>query len=369
MDFSKLTAYLDTLEPDYRIPAFDCTVHLHGEEIYRHSHRWQPGSLFWIYSLTKLFLVTAVWQLIEQDRLSLDDEVGKYLPEWAEMTVQTESGVVPCRTPITVGHLLSMRGGLDYDVETPFYFDFLAANPNADTQAVLRHLSKKTLNFEPGTRYRYSMCHDLLGAVLEVVTGMTLGAYLTQYVALPLGCRDVTFHPDSDQRARLQPKYRHYPDSDQIIREDACEFYFSPCYDSGGAGIVSSTDDVALLLDALACGGKTKSGAQLLSPETIDRLRTPQLTGAALEDFHRTSRGSRVAGYNYGYGVRVQTGGGNSRSSVGEFGWNGRCGSYALIDPATGETVMFSEHVCRYTPNYDVIHPTIRDLVFELLSR
>lgn len=158
------------------------------------------------------------------------------------------------------------------------------------------------LSFEPGIRFRYSLCHDVLGALIEVWSGKKFGEYMERHVLDPLDMKDTFFGVPKDvkRRLRLAKKYRYDGKEIPILSEDICIYNFTDEYESGGAGLVSCPADYAIFLDALANGGVAKNGARILSPSTVELMRTNQLNGQQAKDFEHLRKG-----YGYGLGVRT----------------------------------------------------------------
>lgn len=375
MQFSKLENLIDTM-PQRGIPGCDLAVTVDGAPVFRRSSGYSdeqktkpvsPNDLYWIFSASKLITCTAAIQLMEQGKLSLDDPVSRYLPAFGELTVQNRDLTTsPCNTPMTILHLFTMTGGMNYDMRNPLLLEAIA-KPGAGTLEIVSAMAKIPLRFEPGTHYRYSFCHDVLGAVVEVVSGMRLSDYLRTHIFEPLGMIETGFHPTQEQMSRICASYRFdcgsgiaYP----IPSEN--EDRFTPRYDSGGGGLFSSVNDYIKFVSALACGGVAKNGARLLRADSVAMMEVNRLCPEALHDFVTT----RLYGYGWGLCGRVHMNPAYSlsRSPVGEFGWDGAAGAYALVDRKNRLALYFAMHVrgCNYA--YHVLHPLIRDLVYEALE-
>lgn len=371
-DFSELTRLLDSLGGRFGVPAFDCALAVDGEVVYRHaSPGTDPDSLYWLYSATKLVTCAGAMLLMEQRRLSLDDPVSRYLPEYAGLRVRREDGtVLPAETPLTVRHLMTMTGGLDYDLTRPALRRALA-RPEAErtTRAVVAALAEEPLNFAPGTRFRYSFCHDVLGAVMEIASGMRLSEFLCGSILRPLGIKDAVFHPTAEQRARLAPQYMGGAEGETPVPMDGGnEFRFGSMYDAGGAGLMCSVADYITFLSALCRGGLGTNGRRILSPESVAAMASPCLDGRPLEDFRLRNPAMRP--YNYGLGVRVLTDSAGVPWPAGEFGWDGAAGAYVLADPARHIALFYAQHV--YGSRlfiYEKMHPLIRDAAGRCLRR
>ena len=372
--FEPLTAFIDSEEKNFKIPACDILIHQEGKEIYRHSAGFSDAAktkpvserdIYWIYSASKISTCTAAMRLIEEGVLGLDDPVAKYLPGYAKLTVAKEDGsVVPAQKTMTVRHLMSMSGGLDYD------------NMRGSVKAVLEEKKEKAgtveianafadgpLLYEPGTGFRYSLCHDVLGAVIEVASGMRFSEYLNKVIFGPLGMKDTVFHPAEEQKSRISALYR----ADGITWEpqylgNERERTLPDAYESGGGGLVSTVNDYILLADTLANGGTAANGYRLLKPETIELYRTPQLDekqrGIFLKDFEQ------MWGYTYALGVRVFLEDNGSAAQKGHFGWDGAAGFYVLMDPVNKLTFVYAQNVLGSSVTFHLIHEQLRDLVY-----
>ena len=392
MDFSKLTEYIDSLKDVYGIPAADCLITKDHETVYRHMTGYSDyentkpltdQTIFRLFSATKLVTVTAVMQQIERGNIKLYDEVRQYLPEYNTMRVSDDFKFeFPLRWPkssdkchyahnaIRIIDLLSMTAGLSYDTDSPEEREIRERSGNqASTREVVAAIAKMPLVYEPGTRYSYGLCHDVLAAVVEVVTGQKYSDYLKENIFEPLGIKELYFHWDKDPelQKRVCALYRGYFGSDEIGPDDGemtDGFKITANYESGGAGLAGTVSDYSLLVDALCNGGVGANGNRILKEETVRMLSVPYTTGQMSRDFAVTGK----AGYEYGLGVRVLVDGSVSRSPVGEFGWDGAAGAYMLVDPVNHISIFYAQHVAGFFKAYSEIHPTIRDLAYECMG-
>jgi CubicO group peptidase (beta-lactamase class C family) len=149
-----------------------------------------------------------------------------------------------------------------------------------------------------------------------------------------------------------------------FVPADPGRFVFSPDFESGGGGGISSVADYSLLADALANGGEGAGGKRILKPETIDLMRQDRLDKTRFLDFRRMAK----YGYSYGLGVRTLVYQAASQSPVGEFGWDGAAGAYFLADPANKVSIFYLQHVLGYGDQFTVIHPMLRDMVYRGLQ-
>lgn len=378
MNTEKLDRYLDRL-PEFGVPACDFTIAKDGKTVYRRlvgyaDHaKTRPLSetdLFRVYSVSKITTCICAMQLVEQGKLNLDDPVSKYLPKFADLTVKQADGTVsPARNVLTVRHLFTMTGGFDYNLSTEA-IRRVRQDPSATTLTALDALTEMPLHFEPGTRYAYSLCHDILAGVVEVISGMRFSEYVAKYIAAPLGMTDTGFRPSEEQRARLVDAYRFVPGLMKATPVDGEQEYnrYVLCdgYDSGGAGLFTSVNDQMKLLNALANGGTAPDGTRILKPETITLLGKNGLPDSARPDFQP----NRLYGYSWGLCGRAHVNKtvSRARSAEGEFGWDGAAGAFALADPTNRVAMYFGIEVLNCAYSYYKLFPDLRDLGYEILG-
>ena len=390
MDFHLLTQYLDSLNEEYGIPALDVIVTKDHETVYRHMcgfsdmDKTRPVSgrdMYLMYSCTKLVTMTAMMQLIEQGKAGLYDPVSKFLPEWEYMTVidgdwkargrELKTSIREsshyARNRVRIIDLMSMTAGLNYDLGSEAVQELVSRKPDASTREVVAAIAKMPLLFEPGTRFNYSLGHDVIAAVIEEISGERFSDYLARHIFEPLGIEDLTCHMTKEQERRLSALYRFDPETKSIVPmgKESLSFAVTPNYESGGAALAGTCEAYAGVVEALACGGVGRSGARILKEESVMRFTHPVLTGEMLGDF----RVGRFLEYSYGLGVRVKSDMILGLSPIGEFGWDGAAGGYAVVDPFGRVGIFFVEHVLGFFEGYGVVHPRVRDLVYRGLSR
>lgn len=388
MDFSKLTKYLDNLEKDYGVPGYDLIVRKDHETVYRRTggfsdyEKTRPvgeDDLYFMYSATKVITMTAAMQLAEKGLIRLDDPVAKYLPEFAEMEVADHFVLNqwppqiptladphhPAKMPITLRMLMSMQAGLNYNITgEPIMAMKKATGNQATTRQMMAAIAEMPLLFEPGTHYSYSLGHDVIAGVIEVVTGQTFGEYLKEHIFDPLGIRDAYFHLDDALRARLTAQYAADMETGEIRpTEQTCAYCLSDRYESGGAGLICTADAYATVMDALACGGTGKTGVRILSPESLAKMAENQLTPEILPDYQVPWRME----YGYGLGVRTLIHPEDSPTPKGEFGWDSAGGAYSLVDPVNHISILYSQEILGMIRSYSEIHPALRNLIYEAM--
>ena len=355
MNFENVKNYVDRMVDEYKVPGVDCIVFKEHEQVFRYyagksdleSGKNLDGSeLYFIFSMTKMITCVSALQLLEKGKYLLLDPVSKYLPEFANMKVRTgDGGTAPAKREMRIRDLFTMSAGLDYELFDEAISSAIAAGKTS-TLELVKAMSDKTLCFEPGTRYQYSLCHDVLGALIEVWSGKKLGDYMQENVFAPLGMNDTFFSlpKDEERLARMAVLYDH---DNQNGREPrrlplSCPYILTDEYQSGGAGLVSCTEDYAVFADALACGGVGKNGNRILSEASVELLHTNHLKGKPLEDYQWER-----PGYGYGLGVRTHTDASESGSlsPVGEFGWDGAAGSFSMVDPKNKLSLVYFQHI------------------------
>ena len=169
--------------------------------------------------------------------------------------------------------------------------------------------------------------------------------------------------PES-QQGRLSAQYAKDWNTGEIKPSLDMSYRITEHYESGGAGLAATVDDYSKVLEALANGGVGANGSRILKSQSIDTMRRNWLTEQELADFSKTGK----VGYGYGLGVRTLIDGTRSRSPVGEFGWDGAAGAYALIDPENRISIFYAHEILGMLEAYSEIHPTIRDLTYEALG-
>lgn len=375
MNFSRLDDFMDGMvKRGY--PFCELAIAKDGEVVYRTSvgdsnakeaRALGKRDLYWMFSCSKVITCIAGLRLLEEGKISLDDPVSKYLPEFAELSVKQPDGTIaPAKNTMTVLHLFTMTSGLTYDVTTPA-IKRAFNDPCATTRSIVNAMAKDPLAFEPGTHYCYSLSHDVLGAVIEVASGMSLSDYMTRYIFAPLGLENIGFHITEELAPRLLDMYVGNSGTHQST-QIPCEnsYIFSPQYDSGGAGLYSNVDDFMAILAVIANGGTTPDGYSILRPETIALAEKNLLDDVALVDFCK----GRLYGYGWGLCGRVHH---NpdvsfSLSPVGEFGWDSAANAFSLIDTKNRVAVFFGAHVRNYEYGYHYVHPKLRNIIYECLE-
>lgn len=373
MDFSPLGAFLDRLPPR-GIPAAEVAVSLHGDTVFSHqTAAVRPQSIYNIYSASQPITCAAALQLYERGDFLLNTQVSEFLPEFRDVCVRhrlPDGGeeIRPATRPVLMRDLFAMSAGLTYDTDSPAMRDLMERTGHAPTtRQVAAAMAATPLQFGPGEHWCYSMCHDVLAAVVEVISGQRFGQYLQEHIFDPVGMPDtgcVVRFP-AEKRARLATQYEFDETTGCAHEIDGrCTFDLGPNHESGGGGLYSTLPDLLAFATAMANQGRTRSGARILSPATIDLMRTPMLSDAAAHDVNWI----QLDGYSYGLGVRtlVDKAAGGSNGSLGEFGWSGMAGAYVLIDPDRELALVYLQHMLNNLEAY--VHPRLRNITYACLT-
>ena len=379
MDFSPLNRFLDSI-PELGIPGADCTVAKGYDILYRHSVGYADreqklpvcgNETMFMYSCTKPITCTAALQLYEKGLFLLTDPLYAYIPEFRDVQVRTmcpngDVEVRPAKNPITIGDLFGMTAGMGYDLQMEATEQVKReTNGRAPTLDIVRAMAKQPLNYEPGTHWAYSLAHDVLGGLIEVISGQSLGSYLKESIFDPLEMTHTGFRLTEESKKNMMAQYWREADTGEVRRiplENA--YVFGSEYESGGAGLISSLDDYIKFAMAMTNAGVGANGEKILSSATIDLMRSDRLTPDMKKDFNWV----RFKGYGYGLGVRtmVDRAAGGASSSTGEFGWAGAGGCYVLMDPATGISVFYAQHMRKNLEEY--VHPRLRNIVYSCMT-
>ncbi|MBR4863337.1 MAG: beta-lactamase family protein [Oscillospiraceae bacterium] len=320
------------------VPCFDLLVRKDGEVIFRHMGGYidvenkipiKGDELYNIYSCSKPITVTAMMQLWEKGLFDLDDPLYKYLPEYEHMTVKTEEGIVPAKNPILVRQLFTMTAGLTYNLRSPHLLQLREdTQGRCPTREVARYLAREPLAYEPGTQYLYSLAHDVLAALVEVLSGEKFEDYVRKNIFEPMGMTRSDFLMDPAVYDRVATHYRFDAEKGKAVLRDKWPAYrMGTEHASGGAGCVSTVEDYSKFLEGLRT-------CKLLKKETIDVIT---------RDWHNEEEKKTfpVQDFWYGLGVRMRKPGG----VLADFGWGGAAGATGHVDIVNGMTLYYSQHL------------------------
>lgn len=293
-------------------------------------------TIFRVFSMTKPIISVVAMTLVEQGKLSVDDPVSKYLPEYANLKVwQADGSSVPAAKPMLVRHLMSHTSGLIYGFiqpNAPLARVWAAGGENRNdltAREYARLLAGLPLKNEPGTAFNYSHSTDVLGAVVEVAGGKTLDVLVAERITKPLGMNDTYFFQPESKRARFAEPKNNQPG----VYYD----YARPTpYLSGGGGLSSTTEDYLRFVLMLAGEGQYK-GVRILKPETLARMRQDETS----PEIRRAGLFFPGSGMGFGLGFSLVQDEKLQRPGAGTFSWWGIAGTEFWVDPKNEVFMVF----------------------------
>ena len=322
----------------------------------------QINSIFRIYSMTKPVVSVAVMILVERGQLLLSDLVSRWFPEFAHQQVATAQGLETVKQEATLQDLLRHTAGLTYEFlgTSPVQLQYAQAKiasrerTNAEFSQTLAAMP---LQFQPGSVWAYSRATDVLGRLVEVVSGQGLGAFLQAEIFGPMGMVDTGFAVPPDQHHRIAEPFAHDPDGGVPMK--VLDPRQVPAMEGGGGGLMSTTLDFARFLQFLRNRGEL-NGVRLLGPHTVDYMTADHLGGIPAD-------GTLLPpghGFGLGFAVRTHLGLAPVPGSVGLYYWGGIAGTTFFVDPALDMVAMLMVQA----PNQrDYYRPLFRDLVYAAL--
>ncbi len=322
----------------------------------------KTDSIFRIYSMTKPVVSVAVMMLVERGQLLLSDPVSRWLPEYKNQQVATAQGLEPTRQEATVQDLLRHTAGLTYEFlgTSPVqqqYGQVKIASRERTNAEFSQTLAAMPLQFQPGTVWAYSRATDVLGRLVEVVSGQSLGAFLQAEIFGPLGMVDTGFAVPLEQQHRIAEPFAHDPDGGVPMK--VLEPRQVPAMEGGGGGLMSTAMDYSRFLQCLRNRGEL-DGVRLLGHHTVDYMTADRLGGMP-------SDGTLLPpghGFGLGFAVRTQLGLSPVPGSVGLYYWGGIAGTTFFVDPALD---MYAMLMIQAPNQRDYYRPLFRDLVYAAL--
>ncbi|MGW5640079.1 serine hydrolase domain-containing protein [Streptomyces sp. NPDC003832] len=387
----RLDQYFAHYVDEGRLPGFLLSVARGGRvaHLTTHGHRdlaaedpVTADTLWRIYSMTKPVTSVAALLLVEEGGLSLDDPVGRHLPAFAEPRVYVDGTGADVRTrpaagPMLIRHLMTHTAGLTFAFYHCHPVDALyrearldsAVLPGSDLAETVDVYASLPLQFDPGTQWNYSVASNVLGRVIEVVSGRPLDEFLAERVFGPLGMTDAGLHVPDEQAHRLSELYGETEDGG-ITPIAGLPLRGRPRFLSGSGGMAASAHDIHRFMELLRRRGEL-DGTRLLAPGTVDLMTTNRLPGGAeLRAF-----GSRPAhdepnndGMGFGLGVSVVLDPTRTRAPAGPgtYGWSGAATTTFFVDPTRDLTVQFMTQVRPRTPH--TMFPDLRRMVHEAVT-
>lgn len=324
----------------------------------------RKDSIYKLFSMTKPITAVAAMILYEDGDLDLFSKVSDYLPAFKDMQVVTPNGLKKAENEITIRDLLNMTSGISYDGdfgeaqrsmsrvyrEAKIQVGSGILSSNTD---VCNKLAEAYLEFEPGTSYGYGFSADIMAGIIEIITGTKFSEFLLKEIFTPLNMTDTAFYIDENKSLRQAVLYRRSRDiNDKTLvraeedikqRLDMDKPFSLPWYESGGKGLYSTMEDYTHFAEMLINKG-SYHGKELIGHKTLEFMTSNQLSSPQLQAF---SHMPNCLGYGYGnyFRVMINPGAAGSNGSIGEFGWDGSCGTYFFVDPTEELIVIYMQQV------------------------
>lgn len=363
MDLLKLEKMNELLSDEMknqRVLGASMLIEHKGKPVFRNVYGSdKEDTIYKVFSMTKPITAMALMMLYEQGKVDLYDPVEKYLPGYRDMKVCTSEGLVDAKEKITLRHCLNMTSGLVYpgaesepEIMMQKLYESLHERAVAAREAgkpfsnldIVNELGSIPLLFQPGEAWHYGISADVIGGVIEVVTGVPYGEYLEETIFKPLEMADTGFFVPEEKIHRLAQVYSRVDEEGHLQKADEKAYAWlnmyaptkPPYIESAGGGLYSTLEDYSHFVQMLTAGGVYK-GKRFLGRKTMEFLTMNQLNEKQLPTIYFDS----IYGYGYGNLMRVMldTTVAASNGSVGEYGWDGLPGTYFFVDPK--EELMF----------------------------
>ena len=293
-----------------------------------------------MYSCSKPVTAIAAMMLLERGLLHLNDEAEKYLPELSGCFLLNESGKkVSPKKKITIRHLLTMTAGFTYDVDTEPIKKLQRDNPLADLRKFISAFVQSPLAFEPGAKFQYSLCYDVLAGVIEGAAEKKFSEFVKENIFQPLEMYNSNF---DNRKTNFPQMYQAEKNGKISLVDGKNRLILSKNYESGGAGLISTVEDYAKFSRFLAQGGVNVRGERLLGESYIKLMASEQVGKIAVKNNFTCVQGDD---YGYGFGVRVRKRATDWGLPPGEYGWDGAAGSYHMIDPKNKISIVIGMNI------------------------
>ena len=341
------------------------------------------NTIYRMFSNTKNVTVVAALILYEQGKFLMNDPIEKYLPFFANAKYAYVDGsntvnTVPVSRSIRIKDLFAMTSGITYGGDGCHTHHELAKigglwpNENLTTMEFVKKISQVPLAFDPGTKWSYGLNHDVLGALIEAISGKSFGKFLSEEIFEPLEMKNTSFHLTEKSKPHLANLY--WREEKGLRKDDVIDNMYDPAnkYELGGAGLLSTLGDYERFTEMLALGGTLK-GNRILGHRTIDLMRQNHLGPGPQAAFQKVCDRSWpwFEGYGYGLGVRtlIDKAASGSNGSIGEFGWTGAAGSWIMVDMDEQIAVTYMHQLFPMNDNLqDYCHPRVRNVVYGALD-
>lgn len=339
-----------------------CAVAKDGEVLYQgyfgyadleEKRKITEDTVYRMFSMTKVVICTAAMILFERGEFLLNEPIYEYFPEYKDTQVFVSDlngniNVKKAKNEMLIKHAFNMSVGIPYpDMDSPTAKEMARVRNELENKhgkfdivTEVKAMGAVPVAFEPGTHWLYGYGHDIIAALIQIISGKTVGKFLQDEIFEPLGMKDTGYRYYDDIETRMASYYRKNSKGELIKASGPLDQFHKPdaLYEAGGAGLFSTVNDYLKFSQMLANGG-VFNGERIIGRKTIDLMRTNHLSSEQLLDY----RNSYLDGYGYGLGVRtlMDTAQAHSNGSVGEFGWTGMLGTYVSIDPKERFSVVY----------------------------
>jgi CubicO group peptidase (beta-lactamase class C family) len=315
-----------------------------GQQNPEDSRPMARDSIFRIFSMTKPIVSVGIMMLVEEGHILLDEPLVKYIPEFADQKVGVENNgkldLVALKRPITIQDLLRHTSGITYEhtgngLVQQLYQQSRVRSRKISNAEHASLVASMPLICQPGAEWNYSRSTDILGRLIEVVSGKALGAFLTEQILAPLQMTETAFHTGNENAHRLAEPFATDPwTGDKVQLFSMLE---KPVMESGGGGLLSTTMDYARFAQMLLNGGAL-DGTRIIGRKTLEWMAADHLDASVKIQGTLTQPGH---GFGLGFGVRTQAGLASTAGSPGQFFWSGMGGTFFWIDPKEDVFAVF----------------------------
>ncbi|WP_410712155.1 serine hydrolase domain-containing protein [Bradyrhizobium sp. BEA-2-5] len=382
----RITAFFDNEVAAGKIPGAVILIQQHGKPVYLKTFGYRdvttkspmrPDTMFALHSMTKPITNTAAMMLVDEGKLSPQDPLSKYIPAFADVKVAIEPDggndpakveLVPPIRPVTIEDIMRHTSGITYeyigaDWIQKIYRAGHLFDGKFDNEEFVARLARLPLARQPGTLWRYGHSTDVLGSIIEIVSGQTLYQFEKERLFDPLKMNDTRYVLDAEtERTRLAEPLP----SDTILIEGENDRRAHPEWQSGGGGLLSTITDYQRFSQMLLNGGEF-AGRRYLSPAAFEAMTTDHIgpgSGVARDYFYFPGDG-----FGYGYGLAVRTDPGNAKppppGSLGELKWDSGSGTYFGVDPKLDMVYLMMQQTQNERGR---ITPAFRKLVYDAFS-
>ncbi|WP_128375714.1 serine hydrolase domain-containing protein [Streptomyces cavernae] len=369
-----------------RLPGFLVSVARHGKVAHLTTYGSrdradglpvETDTVWRMYSMTKPVTSVAALMLLEEGRFGLDDPVGRYLPAFADPQVYEAAGKTrPTVEPLRIRHLMTHTAGLTFAFYHSHPVDALyraaglesSVPEGADLAEACEVYASLPLQFEPGSQWNYSVATNVLGRLIEVVSGRPLDVFFAERIFGPLGMPDAGFCVRPEQAGRLAEMYGH-DEAGGIKPIPGLPLHGRPRFLSGSGGLAAGAYDYHRFMELLRRRGEL-DGVRLLAAETVDMMVSNRLPGGAdIQSFGSPAHaepGNAGLGFGLGVSVVIDPARTPAPAALGTYGWSGVATTTFWVDPVRDMTVQFLTQLRPSRPQ--TIFPELKQLIHEAVA-